>query len=347
MPRTYKRVSEVKRLQIVTLRASKHSFSVISKRTKIKLSTVKAVYNKYRFAHIIGDRHRGGRPTILTVEDRAQLVEKVESKEITTTRELAEYCAEHLGKVVSYQTVGRVLRNANLRSLRKIPKPLLTEEHKFNRLQFAQLYTQWSEDDWKHVIFSDETKIVSIPLHHGTRVWTTPTEGLNPDLVVPRVHSEGVNIMIWACITFYGLHNVVSIEGHLTGESYVDILNEHLLPVISGYFHDQEYFFQQDNSSIHTSNVVKNFFNAQEIQTIQWPAYSPDLNIIENFWVILKRRINQEDRAYNKEQLWNNISASMEDLWNEKTTSMIQNLFKSMPRRLQAVIEANGGHTKY
>ena len=34
-------------------------------------------------------------------------------------------------------------------------------------------------------------------------------------------------------------------------------------------------------------------------------------------------------------------------IWNEISLETLQNLIKSMPERIKAVIENNGGHTKY
>jgi hypothetical protein len=37
-------------------------------------------------------------------------------------------------------------------------KPLLTERMKIHRLEFANAYRHWDEDDWKQVMFSDESQ---------------------------------------------------------------------------------------------------------------------------------------------------------------------------------------------
>jgi DDE superfamily endonuclease len=75
-----------------------------------------------------------------------------------------------------------------------------------------------------------------------------------------------------------------------------------------------------------------------------WPSSSPDLNPIENLWHILcsnirKRRVQPR----NKEAL---IDALQEE-WGKIDIEKVRNLCLSMPRRLQAVIDANGGSTKY
>ena len=40
--------------------------------------------------------------------------------------------------------------------------------------------------------------------------------------------------------------------------------------------------FVQDNARIYTSRVVRTFLADHQITTLDWPAYSPDLNPIEH-----------------------------------------------------------------
>jgi transposase len=174
-----------------------------------------------------------------------------------------------------------------------------------------------------------------------------PTEEFNEDLVVPRVHSDGIGISVWACISKFGLHDVASTEGSMNSEMYVGILDKHLLPVISEYFPNGDVIFQLDNAPIHTAEVTTNFLDDNDITKLTWPPYSPDLNPIENFWAYLKKKVAAQPEAKNKEILWNNVLAVMPELWNNETTEMIKRYYKSMPKRLAEVRKAEGRHTKH
>ena len=75
-----------------------------------------------------------------------------------------------------------------------------------------------------------------------------------------------------------------------------------------------------------------------------WPANSPDLNPIENLWHILRDRIRKRKvQPRTKEAL---IEALQEE-WLKLDIKIVNDLIDSMPRRLQAVIDAKGGATKY
>ena len=71
---------------------------------------------------------------------------------------------------------------------------------------------------------------------------------------------------------------------------------------------------------------------------------SPDLNLIEHLWVHLKKRLREYPTPpKGVHELWERVAEE----WDQITPETCQKLIESMPRRVQAVIKAKGGHTKY
>ena len=75
---------------------------------------------------------------------------------------------------------------------------------------------------------------------------------------------------------------------------------------------------------------------------MEWASQSPDMNIIEHLWSHIKIRVTKR------------LPKNLEDLkiafweeWSSTSLDFNQKLVESMPRRIAAVITANGGHTKY
>ncbi|RYY75191.1 hypothetical protein EON63_19455 [archaeon] len=153
--------------------------------------------------------------------------------------------------------------------------------------------------------------------------------------------------MVWGCISTYGFHDLVLLDGTVDAKDYVTVLQQYLLPVIEQYFGNHPCIFQQDNAAVHTAHEVHEFFHARHLQVLDWSPHSPDLNIIEHVWHYLKGILRKLAMARNKEELWSNVEVALGDMWSEDMTNKIQTLYESLPRRMEAVIAAHGGNTSY
>ncbi len=74
----------------------------------------------------------------------------------------------------------------------------------------------------------------------------------------------------------------------------------------------------------------------------EWLANSPDLNPIENIWRLLKYRIGKRHPKTEK-----NFRECIEKEWGEITALDTAKYTSNMKERCEAVISANGGHTKW
>ena len=77
---------------------------------------------------------------------------------------------------------------------------------------------------------------------------------------------------------------------------------------------------------------------------MDWPSKSPDLNPIENIWKIMKDNI-QNQRNFPKNV--DDLKIALKEEWSKLDTSVLRRVVDSMPRRIEAVMNANGGPTKY
>jgi DDE superfamily endonuclease/Transposase len=246
---------------------------------------------------------------------------------------------------VSTQTVRNVLRRHSFKAVTKKKKPLLSTVHRKKRLDFALRYKEWTVEDWKRVIWSDETKINRIGSDGKQWVWKQVGEGLIEREVQGTLKFGGGNIMVWGCMGWNGVGQLVEVEGRMDADQYVDILDNHLVPSLeeSG-IPVERCIFQQDNDPKHTSRKAKNWVEENNITLLDWPPQSPDLNPIEHLWQHIKSQLaNYETPAKGVWEIWERVA----EVWNNIEPEVCQNLIESMPRRVEAVIKAKGGHTKY
>jgi len=71
---------------------------------------------------------------------------------------------------------------------------------------------------------------------------------------------------------------------------------------------------------------------------MEWPASSPDINPIEHVWDMLGKRLRFITPAVqNPEQ----VAAALFEIWDNLPQDMIDNVIRSMKRRMTAVIRAH------
>ena len=139
-----------------------------------------------------------------------------------------------------------------------------------------------------------------------------------------------------------GTGNLVKIDGRMNAAMYQDILAENLHASVKKLSMGRSWIFQQDNDPKHKAKSTTQWFKKKRVKVLEWPSQSPDLNIIEPLWGELKRRVHA--RQPNNLQV---LESFCYEEWAKISPRTIQKLVQGYPKRLQAVIDAQGGNTKY
>jgi len=288
---------------------------------------------------------KGGRPKKLTAQDKRLCVRSITSGTAETATDVAKLLQNDLEIRVSRQTVSRALEEAGMSSAEKQKKPKLSPKNIKARLSFAKTHKDWTIDDWRRVVWSDETKINRFCSDGRSWYWKRDGESQQERHVSQTVKHGGGSIKIWGCMTVQGPGYMCKIDGNMDQHLYKGILEDELQKTLEWYrLKPDKVIFQQDNDSKHTAASVREWLNKRKFDTLEWPAQSPDLNPIEHLWAHIKKQLNKYDTAPKGIlDLWERV----QDQWNTIDASVCANLIDSMPRRVAAVIKAKGRWTKY
>ncbi|GFW21489.1 DDE_3 domain-containing protein [Trichonephila clavipes] len=94
----------------------------------------------------------------------------------------------------------------------------------------------------------------------------------------------------------------------------------------------------EDNARPHTARVAQDFL--RHVQTLPWPAHSPDSSPVEHVWDQLKRQMPSCHSVHD-------LELAVQDLWTHLPQDNIRCLINSMPNRVAACIAAGDGPTHY
>src|SRR5882724_11598566 len=148
-----------------------------------------------------------------------------------------------------------------MKAVVKAKKPLLTKRHRKERMDFSLAHLDWTMEDWKTVIGSDETKINRLGSDGRKWAWKKAGEGLSDRLVKETVKFGGGSLMIWGCMLWEGVWYTCKIDGRMDAELYTKILQDELQDSIAYYDKDpSRVIFQQDNDPKHKSHKARNWF---------------------------------------------------------------------------------------
>jgi transposase len=224
MPKLSKKITD----SIKSLLLKNQSIRSISKVLSIPKSTVHDQAKEMGLT----TNNRAGRKKILSPQDVTFAVTQLSSNKTNTVEKLTKVLNERNGTKISRQSLSRELHNAGMRAKMKKKKPAISPKNRKERLAFAKSHKDWTVEDWKRVVFSDESKINRFGSDGLKWTWIRDNEPLQPRSVIPTVKGGGGSLMIWGCITADGVGYLTEIEGIMDQHLYLEILQGELVDTI-------------------------------------------------------------------------------------------------------------------
>ena len=362
-------ISEEERWKIVSTWKTCKNISGTARSLGLSRKAVERWVKRYIATHGVSTLQKTGRRPALSKDAANKALELLLGEECRGASEVALHL-QHEGfatTTVHKSTIIRVAKavarqsGCAIHAVRGKPGKRLTQDTKCKRLQFCKdnLHRSWS-----NVMFTDRKKFLfSYP---GAKVspvsWLCKGKTRQATCVN---HPQCVNL--YAGITRFGITACHLVAGtskqrsgyfnkqgkmskNITASEYQDVVKSTFLPEGGRIFSGQgmaHWVLQQDNDPTHRAAMAPVLaWSNKHATTVailgKWPPNSPDLNPIENIWAYIQGRVNQMGcKSFEdfKEAVLQEV-ASVPQL-------MLNNLYKSLPKRMAKAIEFEGDKTKY
>ena len=278
-----------------------------------------------------------------------ELVQESNSRnEPTSTRRLARKLTEE-GNSISHTSVHLILRSdLGMKPYHQRPVHELKPIDKPRRVAMARsLLSKIREDPdfLDKVVWTDEAKfeLSGAVNSHNTIFWDRG----NPEIRVETKRIDQHGVMVWAGISSFGRYGPFEVSGRLTGQRYLDLLRDHIIPSLGD---TSQLWFMQDGAPAHKARVVTQYLREVFGDRVialgwdpEWAPRSPDVTPCDFFlWGYMKDKVYGKrlaNRIALKEKIWE-VFPSIEQ---EK----IRDACRGVERKLQDLVELEGEHIQF
>ena len=149
--------------------------------------------------------------------------------------------------------------------------------------------------------------------------------------------------MVWTGVSLHHKTNIVFIKGNLTAARFQhEVLDTEVIPLLRNHRGMQLLYH---GAPAHLARATTAYLNASNVDVVESvPPKSPDLNIIQNIWDELNRRVRRTGAI---PTTLNRLNAKILYEWNNLSQNYVQRYVTSMRRRCLAVVNSAAGHIRH
>ncbi|GFT74817.1 transposable element Tcb2 transposase [Trichonephila clavipes] len=285
-----------------------------------------------------------GRPRGTTPADDRYIVLQARRNRRQTAGEIARHTTQATGRPISRFTVARRLHGGGLFARRPVRCVPLTPAHRRRRSLWCREHRNWRDNEWGRVLFTDESRFSLSSDSHRILIWRERGSRNHPSNIIERDRYRGRGVLVWGGIMLGSPTDLHIFDaGSVNGTRYC---NEILLPYVRLFRGAMglQFLFMDDNAPCHRTVAAEQLLESEDIERMDWPSRSPDLNTIEHVWDFLGRRL--APRTLPPVTI-RELRLALQDEWAAMPQQLIDTLILSMSRSCETCLAVRGDHILY
>lgn len=290
-----------------------------------------------------------GAPVTHNEDDEENIIDQVLDDPSVSTRRIATRL-DH-----SQMFVWRILKQEEMHPYHLQRVQCLNPGDHQQRLVFCRwMLNKLTEnpDFFNFILWTDEAQFTRDGMNnfHNFHQWSVE----NPRGIRNSRFQNRFSVNIWGGIFNGQILNLQIINHRLQAVNYFEFLQNHVMDILDDIPLDlrRQMYYQQDGAPPHNGRQVRellnNTFGEQWIGNlgpVRWPPRSPDLNPLDFYlWGHLKQLVYRVE-INTREQLIARIFNAAAEISDNR--QIVFNVYRSLVRRCQACVRAQGGHFEH
>ncbi|GFU67676.1 transposable element Tcb2 transposase [Trichonephila clavipes] len=193
-------------------------------------------------------------------------------------------------------------------------------------------------------LFTDESRFSLSSDSHRILIWRERGSRNHPSNIIERDRYGGRGVLVWGGIMLGSRTDLHIFDaGSVNGIRYC---NEILLPYVRLFRGAMglQFLFMDDNAPCHRTVAAEQLLESEDIERMDWPARSPDLNPIEHVWDFLGRRLAARTLP---PVTIRELRLALQDEWAAMPQQLIGTLILSMGRSCETCLAVRGDNIPY
>ncbi|GFS74305.1 transposable element Tcb2 transposase [Trichonephila clavipes] len=284
------------------------------------------------------------RPRGTTPADDRYIVLHARRNRRQKTGEIARHTTQVTGQPISRLTVARRLHGGGLSARRPDRCVPLTPAHRRRHSLWCRENRNWRDSEWERVLFTDESIFSLSNDSHRILIWRERGSRNHPSKIIVRDRYGGRGVLVWRGIMLGIRTDLYIFDAGLVNGS--GNYNEILLPYVRLFRGAMglQFLFMDDNAPCHRTVAAEQILESEDIERMDWPARSPDLNPIEHVWDFLGRRLAARTLP---PVTIRELRLALQYEWAAMPQQLSDTLILSMGRRCETCLAVRGDHIPY